>query len=871
MSLPTDTLLLSTKLKIPAPRKNYILRKCLFDKLSACEDMSVIFISGGAGTGKTTLLTSFIRETSLKNVCWLTLDSSNVNVYSFWTYFIAAVSSYWEEESLLDRIRANSDVTQMEGLLIALINRLCGETDYYMVLDDVQYIKDEMLVKTLEFFLKSMPYNFHLFLLSREEPPVYLGPLAMSARLLFIDGNQMRLSQEEGISFLKTTLKLTSSERELTELNNYAEGWIGGLQLSVAAGQLTGQLLRNSSGITAEYLTREIYESLTEGEKAFLIKTGVLSYFNAALCSRLMEEFSAADFEHMIEGLIRKNLFIICIDEAKGIYRYHNILSEYLIGQFGKYPDKLKIEFHKKAGDIFCDLGDPEEAMNEYYGAEDYDAILLVAKKMEGRMESWSYLDRIPLDKLMTDVDLAAQCFMYNLGNVRVERCMMLYHKFKEYYGDSDVIHIVKFAESYVLQTEGIIPEYYSLPARQIELLPFGNIAKAMILVENSAAMIEQMQYEEARNCNLKAIQICNGTNVFVEFFAYNQLAQVNEEIGNLNESLSCYARSKELFQSLSLMAGIGINYHFGLLGVYMKRMELQKAEETLKEVKELIDARYIQSDIASITLDYHLAEMMFLTGDNDGGALAVEDLIMRYAAFSKLSFSRLVHELSCAGKLTETLANEYLKELDSAANFKSQPFMRLLRARILYNQGEVKEACKEAEEIMTFSRMHGNKIRLVEADILKIVILSGSKDQVLCGREIDNLLKEAIHYAWEDRILIPFYLDRKILLPLIKELLQREAMKDSIPGKETEFLKEVLEVCGEKAAPQKATELLSEREREVLTELAKGITNREIAENLCISQATVKTHVLSIFSKLQVSSRMLAVEAGRKKGLLRT
>jgi len=62
MEHSTEILLLTTKLKIPAPRKNYIVRHGLFEQLSKCRDMSIIFLSGGAGTGKTTLLSSFIHE-----------------------------------------------------------------------------------------------------------------------------------------------------------------------------------------------------------------------------------------------------------------------------------------------------------------------------------------------------------------------------------------------------------------------------------------------------------------------------------------------------------------------------------------------------------------------------------------------------------------------------------------------------------------------------------------------------------------------------------------------------------------------------------------------------------------------------------------
>jgi DNA-binding NarL/FixJ family response regulator len=61
----------------------------------------------------------------------------------------------------------------------------------------------------------------------------------------------------------------------------------------------------------------------------------------------------------------------------------------------------------------------------------------------------------------------------------------------------------------------------------------------------------------------------------------------------------------------------------------------------------------------------------------------------------------------------------------------------------------------------------------------------------------------------------------------------------------------------------------LTPREREVLRRLALGLSNREIADVLCISEETVKTHVGSVLGKLQVENRAQAIVQALRRGLV--
>jgi len=96
-------------------------------------------------------------------------------------------------------------------------------------------------------------------------------------------------------------------------------------------------------------------------------------------------------------------------------------------------------------------------------------------------------------------------------------------------------------------------------------------------------------------------------------------------------------------------------------------------------------------------------------------------------------------------------------------------------------------------------------------------------------------------------------------------------AVRDAADGRTSlnhAVARRLLEELSREHRPAPPSEPLTEREFEVLREVARGLSNEDIADRLCISEATVRTHVSNILTKLNLTNRTQAALYALREGL---
>jgi len=857
--------ILSVKLKMPQPRKNYIIRQELFDQLKRLKDCKVTIVKAGAGSGKTTLLTSFIKETKLDNTKWITLDENANQAFVFWNYVIEATKEFLQDskDDLQAYFDSNMQRENLWQILSLFVNRLNLKKEFVLVLDDFQIVTDAFLISTIDYFIENIPSNIHLVMLTRELPQIYLGEIAIEDNLIIIDEDTIRLTKDESRDFLLNTLMLKKEEEQIAAMIEASEGWIGGLQLLVMAAKTRNtQTIGNfnvSNRVLNDYITKEIFNYLSSQEQEFLIETSILRYFNKKICGKYKPEIV---FDSMMESILQKNLFVINIDDAEGIiYRYHAIMVEYLNPLFEKQEDKKRKQFHNRAANIYQELGDYEESLHHLFVIEEYEKIMNLILKMPQSALTFSYLMKVPMEQISKNTDFAYQYFFYYYASVDEESCKKIYHRIKKDLKEDETFEAFKRSNLF-FSTDWDFQNTNILSMKQITQLPLNSITIAFLLIKEAYFLYANAKFNEAIEYLDCADEVYKKTgNIYIGFFVLSEKAQIYEDMGELSLCLRLY---KEMEPMISQVQSLACSYYIGIAGVYIRQLELDKALKMLENTK-----KYMAPAADNIERAYHytLAEFYYLIGEESKTEAIIMDGMGQEALHNIYFSARLLRYPIYRGQHNELL-KQFANEYEALKNPIENMDCALLYASIQYEIGDKEKALLLVEELIAKARKSQNKLKIIEGDLLKSRILLETQGN---KRDIQNLFIESVSYAVEDAIAHPFWFEKKtsdIILNEFKPELEKELSKE-----EMEFVSYILaadSIYGiqekTKCKKENCQNNLTEREKEVLTELSKGSTNIQIAEHLCVSLATVKTHINNIYGKLGVNNRVAALNKVKKE-----
>ncbi|MFL5346201.1 MAG: LuxR C-terminal-related transcriptional regulator, partial [Hyalangium sp.] len=163
------------------------------------------------------------------------------------------------------------------------------------------------------------------------------------------------------------------------------------------------------------------------------------------------------------------------------------------------------------------------------------------------------------------------------------------------------------------------------------------------------------------------------------------------------------------------------------------------------------------------------------------------------------------------------------------------------------------------------------------EEDKVLEAVKAGASGYLLKGAPVDKII-EAIKEVRAGGTVIQPNLARRLLrhfrvdpdsVPL--PATARPAAPEAAPAPKVEAAPEAVPGPVAVAAAEEESPLkpLSDREKEILQLIAKGVSNSEAAKLLNLSKATIRTHLEHIYRKLEVTNRVEAVTEGIRKGLI--
>jgi len=849
-------LVISTKLHIPETHDKLVPRHRLTSLLDESLRFKLTLVCAPAGSGKSTLLGQWAKTLDV-DVAWVSLDEYDNDVIRFWGHLIAAVDR--KRDRLMRRLAQafeSAGTGTIQLLLVQLINELqSDERPLIILLDDYHMIASDELHRSFVYFLERMPLHVHCVLSSRTEPPLPLARFKASGHLLYISGDQLNFTPQEGMDFCRM-MHEEIPESYARLLQERTEGWITGMKLALLSYRKGDEgpslhLIADRNIKLSDYLFEEVYRKLPQEDQRFLRHTSILDMLCAPYCEAVTGEPGGS---RTLERLEKANLFLVSLDRKGVWYRYHHLFSEFLRLELERRDAGLIPELRRRAAEWSRKNGFPEHAVEHYLaGGHTNEALDVIGELLPSMLEKqWEQLYRwmrsIPREVLEQRPDLfLAQVFFMTAAN------------------DPETDRWIARAEELFL-SDGKEPEgeeertflsiLYLIKA--LHAVDFRYDADAAI-----AYMRECVKYASG-GVLLQRIEINSGEMRIL--YAFHIISPDAAELEKFFRTML------ELWHNDDPYVFAGF-FHVGYGELLYERGEFAQAEQAVMEGWKI--ARRHRSGKLLAPAAAALAVVYRAQGRHEEAGRLLEETRSQLARWGLAYWADLIHTQQIrflladgAGKEPDPAVREWLQRFaGSLEEEEIQPAdlftaLTAVRAHIAMDMGEPAE--KGLERIERLAREQRRFGELQEARRIRALL------RMRQGKTAEALdaLEEALAEAERNGTFQPFADEGKEMRRLLEWMAKEEKRKHAACARRVleRFRKEA--PGGGEAEPAEdrgGAGILTPKERQVLEMMMTGMPNRLIAQQLHITVGTLKTHINHIYQKLMVSDRWSAINRARE------
>jgi len=412
--------------KIARPRNRGVLsRTGLFRKLAAAAEAPGVWVCGPPGSGKTTLVSSYLQHKNSSTI-WYQVDDSDSDVATlFWYLRMAARKDAPTAYSQLPayttayRLGVKAFARRYFEKYFALL-----PPGFSIVIDDYHLCADNVdLADIIASAISALPRNCNFFLLSRESPPPQFCRLLGNQLLQRIGWEDLRLDSSEVREIAKMQ-RPSLDETSLARLEGQVGGWAAGLvlQLQDVGVDSPSEMSINHNGheILFGYFANEVLSRQSTASRDMLLKLALMPKMTQAMACELTEMQEAAV---LLNDLQRRNYFINLQSLKLPTYSFHPMFREFLLEQLAtRYAADEIASLNLRAARVLEKAGYVESAGDLYRSAESWSDVIrlicMLAPKLlrQGRLR---YLANL-IDALPEDVRHSQPWLSYWSGMCRM-------------------------------------------------------------------------------------------------------------------------------------------------------------------------------------------------------------------------------------------------------------------------------------------------------------------------------------------------------------------------------------------------------------------------------------------------------------------